>query len=165
MKPTVLILLATATLPLAACASTSDNSLASADTTSAAGVTNAGYAPADATIGAPVNGIPGAVWADRDSDSRVDGYVLNGQYYAGVPSGYQSAAAPADCAAIASSASIPAGTTAGTTVSGVAGAVWTDVNSDGCVDGYLREGQYYQGAPFQSGPAIQPAGYRPGERG
>jgi len=25
------------------------------------------------------------VWADRDNDGRVDGYVYNGQYYAGAP--------------------------------------------------------------------------------
>ena len=35
-------------------------------------------------------------------------------------------------------------------------------NNDGCVDGYMREGRYYEGAPM-----IQPtpAGYRMGERG
>ncbi len=39
-----------------------------------------------AVIGAAVGGIAGAVWADRDNDGRVDGYVANGQYYAGAPS-------------------------------------------------------------------------------
>ena len=32
-------------------------------------------------IGAAVGGMAGAVWADRDNDGRVDGYVYNGQYY------------------------------------------------------------------------------------
>ncbi len=36
-------------------------------------------------IGAAVGGLAGAVWADRDNDGRVDGYVYNGQYYAGGP--------------------------------------------------------------------------------
>jgi uncharacterized membrane protein len=39
-----------------------------------------------AVIGAAVGGLAGAVWADRDNDGRVDGYVYNGQYYAGAPS-------------------------------------------------------------------------------
>ena len=38
-------------------------------------------------------------------------------------------------------------------------------NNDGCVDGYVREGQYYEGAPYQSTPMVQPTGYRSGERG
>ena len=38
-----------------------------------------------AVIGAAVGGLAGAIWADRDNDGRVDGYVYNGQYYAGTP--------------------------------------------------------------------------------
>src|SRR6059058_2606048 len=38
-----------------------------------------------AVIGAAVGGLAGAIWADRDNDGRVDGYVYNGQYYAGAP--------------------------------------------------------------------------------
>ena len=38
-----------------------------------------------AVIGAAVGGVAGAIWADRDNDGRVDGYVSNGQYYAGAP--------------------------------------------------------------------------------
>ena len=38
-----------------------------------------------AVIGAAVGGLAGAVWADRDNDGLVDGYVYNGQYYAGAP--------------------------------------------------------------------------------
>ena len=36
-------------------------------------------------IGAAVGGLAGAVWADRNNDGVVDGYVYNGQYYAGAP--------------------------------------------------------------------------------
>jgi len=38
-----------------------------------------------AVIGAAVGGLAGAIWADRDGDGRVDGYMYNGQYYAGAP--------------------------------------------------------------------------------
>ena len=48
-----------------------------------------------AVIGAAVGGLAGAVWADRDNDGRVDGYVYNGQYYAGGPT---AAPAPAPMA-------------------------------------------------------------------
>ena len=39
--------------------------------------------PAGAVIGAAVGGLAGAIWADRNNDGMVDGYVYNGQYYAG----------------------------------------------------------------------------------
>ena len=45
---------------------------------------------------------------------------------------------------------------------GIAGAVWADANNDGCADGYVREGQYYSGAPTAQ-PANQVA--YTGERG
>lgn len=195
MKPTVILLLTAAALPLAACTSTSnDRSLASAGTGAAvgaaAGTGLSAVAGGDlltgAVIGAAVGGVAGAVWADRDNDGRADGYVRDGQYYAGAPGSYQSAAAPRECAsmgssaltgaavgaaagagvgAVASGVSIPVGALAGAAVGGLAGAVWADANNDGCVDGYMREGQYYQGAPYQSSPVVQPAGYRTGERG
>jgi hypothetical protein len=42
-----------------------------------------------AVIGAAIGGVTGALWADRDNDGRVDGYVQNGQYYAGAPNQQQ----------------------------------------------------------------------------
>ena len=45
-------------------------------------------------IGAAVGGLAGAVWADRNNDGMVDGYVHNGQYYQGAPAGAAPAPAP-----------------------------------------------------------------------
>jgi uncharacterized membrane protein len=45
-----------------------------------------------AVVGAAVGGLAGAIWSDRNNDGVVDGYVYNGQYYPGAPTGY---AAPA----------------------------------------------------------------------
>ena len=47
-----------------------------------------------AVIGAAVGGVAGAIWADRDNDGRVDGYVYNGQYYTGGPPAGSPAPAP-----------------------------------------------------------------------
>jgi hypothetical protein len=169
-----------------------DSTLASAGTGAAiGGVAGGGIAAATggdllagAAIGAAVGGVAGAVWADRNNDGRVDGYYRDGQYYAGSPSEYTSAAAtPRDCrsvggtaltgaglgaaagagvGALASGVSILGGALVGAAVGGLAGAVWADQNNDGCVDGYMREGRYYEGAP-----TVQPlpADYRSGERG
>ena len=52
----------------------------------AAGAVIGGISPLEgAVIGAAVGGLAGAIWADRDNDGRVDGYVQNGQYYNGAP--------------------------------------------------------------------------------
>lgn len=147
-----------------------------------------------AVLGAAVGGVAGAVWADANNDGRVDGYTSNGQYYSGAPAGYQpsaygsgtatataptcrsvgttaltgaglGAAAGAGVGAVASGVGVLEGALVGAAVGGLAGAVWADANNDGCVDGYMREGRYYQGAPYQSGPVVQPVSTRAGERG
>ncbi|WP_305097938.1 hypothetical protein [Croceibacterium aestuarii] len=49
----------------------------------------------------------------------------------------------------------------GGAVPGLAGAAWADADNDGCIDGYVREGVYYSGAPvIQTVPATYT-----GERG
>lgn len=146
-----------------------------------------------AVIGAAVGGVAGAVWADANNDGRTDGYTRDGQYYPGAPTGYQpsaygsgtataaptcrnvgttaltgagvGAAAGAGVGAVASGVGVLEGALVGAAVGGLAGAVWADANNDGCVDGYMREGRYYQGAPYQSGPVVQPVSTRAGERG
>ena len=123
-----------------------------------------------AAIGAAVGGLAGAVWADRNNDGRADGYVYNGQYYEGAPAGYQNASvAPMRCGPSVTSTAVTGagigaaagaglgvlsggvgileGAAVGALVGGLAGAVWADANNDGCVDGYVREGQYYAGSP------------------
>jgi hypothetical protein len=192
VKKSLVMLLAAASLPLGACASTTDHTLASAGTGAAiGGVGGAGIAAATggdllagAAIGAAVGGVAGAIWADRDGDGRVDGYYRDNQYYAGSPGEYQSAAAaPRDCrsvggtaltgagvggalgagvGAVASGVSVLGGALVGAAVGGLAGAIWADSNNDGCVDGYMREGRYYEGAPVVQ---PMPSNYRSGERG
>ena len=41
-----------------------------------------------AAVGAAIGGLAGALWADSNNDGYVDGYMYNGQYYAGTPQGY-----------------------------------------------------------------------------
>ena len=190
MKKVFVSVLAAATLPLAACA-TNDDTLATAGTGAAIGAAAGAGVSAiagtdlltSAAIGAAVGGLAGAVWADRNNDGVADGYVYNGQYYEGSPAGYQAASVqPRDCRSVlgtaatgaAAGAAVGAGAGAligglgvlegaviGAAVGGLGGAVWADANNDGCVDGYVREGQYYSG-----GPVVQPvpASYT-GERG
>jgi hypothetical protein len=140
-----------------------------------------------AAIGAAVGGIAGAVWADRNNDGYADGYVREGQYYEGRPAGYSQsagrncpttlggaaggaalgAAGGAGVGAVVGGVSPIEGAIAGAVIGGLAGAIWADRNNDGCVDGYVREGQYYEGAPQQGGyqPSYQAPVRRAGERG
>ncbi|MEJ6011238.1 hypothetical protein [Novosphingobium aquae] len=189
MTKKMLILLTTMTMPLAACNSMSDDrTLATVGTGAAigaaAGTGVSAIAGGDlltgAAIGAAVGGIAGAVWADRDGDGRADGYTRNGQYYSGAPSSDMAYSEPRRCRSVGGSAATGAavggaaglgvgavtdlslleGAAIGAVVGGLAGAIWADSNNDGCVDGYMRDGRYYPGAP-----AVQPGGYRAGERG
>jgi len=131
-----------------------------------------------AAVGAGIGGLAGAVWADRNNDGYVDGYVQNGQYYAGQPQGYDptlrtvaggalgGAALGAAAGALIPGLGVVEGAVIGAAVGGVAGAIWADSNNDGRVDGYMYNGQYYAGQPSSS--MSQPtysAPVRSGERG
>jgi hypothetical protein len=77
------------------------------------------------------------------------------------------AVAGAGVGAVVGGLSPIAGAAIGAAVGGLAGAVWADHDNDGYADGYVREGQYYQGAPAAPAPAAYepPAPVRSGERG
>ena len=106
-----------------------------------------------AAVGAAIGGLAGAVWADRNNDGYVDGYVQNGQYYAGTPQGYDptlrrvatgalgGAALGAAAGALIPGLGVLEGAVIGAAVGGVAGAVWADRDNDGRVDGYVHQGQ------------------------
>ncbi len=184
-----LVLLAAAALPLGACSSygNDNGTLASAGTGAAIGAAGgagvAAIAGGDlltgAVIGAAAGGLAGAVWADRDRDGRADGYVYQDQYYAGAPSnaayttrscpsvagtavktGVAGAAVGAGAGALIGGVSVLEGAAIGAAIGGLGGAVWADSNNDGCVDGYVREGQYYAGAPAQQPTAVTYTGER-----
>jgi len=50
--------------------------------------------PADAMVGRPVSGLPGAVWADVNNDGVADGYVEDGRYFPGAPPADTGSGAP-----------------------------------------------------------------------
>jgi predicted small secreted protein len=131
-----------------------------------------------AAVGAAIGGLANAVWSDRNNDGYVDGYVQNGQYYAGTPQGYDptlrrvaggalgGAALGAAAGAVIPGLSVLEGAVIGAAVGGVAGAIWADRDNDGRVDGYVYNGQYYAGAPTAA--PVQPTYSAPvqaGERG
>jgi uncharacterized membrane protein len=132
-----------------------------------------------AAVGAAIGGLGGAIWADQNNDGYVDGYVQNGQYYAGTPSGYDptlrrvatgalgGAALGAAAGAVIPGVSVLEGAVIGAAAGGLAGAIWADRDNDGRVDGYVYNGQYYNGAP-SAAPAPMysaPPPTRSGERG
>ncbi len=129
-----------------------------------------------AAVGAVIGGLANAVWADQNNDGYVDGYVQNGQYYAGQPQGYDptlrrvgtgalgGAALGAGAGALIPGLSVLEGAVIGAAVGGVAGAIWADRDNDGRVDGYVQGGQYYTGSPTMTQPTYT-APVRSGERG
>jgi hypothetical protein len=129
-----------------------------------------------AAVGAAIGGLAGAVWADNNNDGYADGYVQNGTYYAGTPQGYDptlrrvatgaliGGAVGAGAGAVIGGLSPITGAVIGAAVGGLAGAIWADNDRDGQADGYVYNGQYYQGTPSGYAPAAPPPP-APGERG
>jgi hypothetical protein len=130
-----------------------------------------------AAVGAAIGGLAGGVWADRNNDGYVDGYVQNGQYYSGQPQGYDptlrrvatgalgGAALGGVAGAVIPGLGVLEGAVIGAAVGGVAGAIWADRDNDGRVDGYVANGQYYQGSPPAGMQPTYQAPMRAGERG
>ena len=185
MKKAILAVLLASGMSLSACATNSETAGDVAEGAAygaAAGVAAGAVLPGvsvieGAAVGAAIGGLAGGVWADRDNDGRVDGYVQNGQYYAGAPSGWDptlrrvatgalgGAALGAAAGAVIPGLSVLEGAVVGAAVGGVAGAIWADRDTDGRVDGYVHNGQYYQGAPTTTAPAPMTTPARSGERG
>ena len=129
-----------------------------------------------AAVGAAIGGLTGAVWADNNNDGYADGYVQNGTYYAGTPQGYDptlrrvatgaaiGAVGGAVAGAVVPGLSPVTGGVGGAAIGGLAGAVWADNDHDGAADGYVYNGQYYQGTPSGYTPMAAPPPAS-GERG
>ena len=89
MRNPIIALTMASTLALGACANNprvAQDAAIGAAGGAAVGAVVAGVSVIEgAAVGAAIGGLAGAIWADRDNDGRVDGYVYNGQYYAGAP--------------------------------------------------------------------------------
>ena len=185
MTKTMMAMLLASTVSLSACATdsrTQGNIAQGAAIGAVGGVAAGALIPGvnvieGAAIGAGIGGIAGAVWADNNGDGYSDGYVSNGQYYQGTPQGYDptlrrvaTGALGGAALGVAAGALIPGlgiveGAVIGAAIGGLAGAVWTDNDRDGRVDGYTQNGQYYQGQPQGYNPNTAPAPMQSGERG
>lgn len=187
MRKSIVAMLLGGTMALGACATSSEQAgdIAQGAAIGATGGVVAGAVIPGvsviegAAIGAAVGGLAGAVWADNNGDGYADGYVQNGQYYAGTPQGYDptlrrvatgalgGAALGAAAGAVIGGLSPIEGAVIGAAVGGLAGAVWADNDRDGRADGYVYNGQYYQGQPSGYAPttAPPPAPMGTGERG
>ena len=184
MQRTLLAVVLASSVSLSACATRDSGDIAQGAAVGAAGGAAVGAVVPGvnviegAAVGAAIGGLAGAVWADQNNDGYVDGYVSNGQYYAGTPQGYDptlrrvatgalgGAALGGVAGAVIPGLSVLEGAVIGAAVGGLAGAIWADRDNDGRVDGYVYNGQYYQGAPPATAPAptyTAPAGA--GERG
>ena len=185
MRKSMIAVLLAGTISLSACATDSEQA---GDIAQGAAVGAAGGAAVGAVvpgvsviegaaIGAAVGGLAGAVWADNNNDGYADGYVQNGQYYparrramtrrfvASRPAPLGGAALGAVAGAVIGGLSPIEGAVIGAAVGGLAGAVWADNDRDGRADGYVYNGQYYQGTPAGYAPAPAPAPGPTGERG
>jgi len=185
MRKSFLSLALASTLTLGACASNpqvAENAAIGGLGGAAVGAVVPGVGVIEgAAVGAAIGGLAGAIWSDTNNDGYVDGYMYNGQYYAGTPQGYDpgtrsvlggaatgalgGAALGAVAGAVIPGVSVLTGAVIGAAVGGLAGAIWADRNNDGVVDGYVHNGQYYAGAPAATPAPTYTAPMQSGERG
>jgi hypothetical protein len=188
MRKSMVAILLAGTISLGACATDSQTAgdiAQGAAVGAAGGVAVGAVVPGvsvieGAAVGAAIGGLAGAVWADNNNDGYADGYVQNGQYYSGTPSGYDptlrrvatgalgGAAIGGVAGAVIPGLGVVEGAVVGAAIGGLAGAIWSDNDRDGRADGYVYNGQYYQGAPAGYSPAtgtVEPAPMATGERG
>jgi hypothetical protein len=183
MRKSILALTLASTMTLGACAS-NPNIARNAAIAGVGGAAIGAVVPGvsvieGAAVGAAIGGLSGAIWSDSNNDGYVDGYTQNGQYYAGTPQGYDptlrgvaggalgGAALGGLAGAVIPGLSVLQGAVIGAAVGGLAGAIWADRDNDGRVDGYMHNGQYYQGAPanMNTPSYTAPSSGRAGERG
>ena len=184
MRKTMMAIMLAGSMSLAACATNdrqAGNIAQGAAVGAAGGAAIGAVVPGvnvieGAAIGAGIGGLAGAVWADNNNDGYADGYVQNGQYYQGTPQGYDptlrrvatgalgGAALGAVAGAVIPGLSVVEGAVVGAAIGGLAGAVWADNDRDGRADGYVYNGQYYQGSPQGYAPTSAPP-MASGERG
>ena len=184
MRKSVIAVLLAGTLSLGACTTSSEqagNIAQGAAVGAAGGAAVGAVVPGvnvieGAAVGAAIGGLAGAVWPDNNNDGYADGYVQNGSYYAGTPQGYDptlrrvaTGAAIGAVGGAVAGAVIPGlspitGAVVGAAIGGLAGAVWADNDHDGTADGYVYNGQYYQGTPSGYTPTTAPPPAS-GERG
>ncbi|MFL6800765.1 MAG: glycine zipper domain-containing protein, partial [Sphingomicrobium sp.] len=92
MRKSFLALAAASTVALSACASNprvaQDAAIGGLGGAAVGAVVPGVSVIEGAAVGAAIGGLAGAVWSDQNNDGYVDGYVQNGQYYPGTPTGY-----------------------------------------------------------------------------
>src|SRR5206468_8320107 len=95
MRGSLLVIALASSVSLAACATNreAEGAATGAAVGGATGAAVGAVAPGISTIegavaGAAIGGLAGAVWADQNNDGRVDGYMENGVYHEGAPSGW-----------------------------------------------------------------------------
>ena len=180
MKKSILAIMLAGTVSLGACASNPNmarNAGIGGLGVAAVGAVIPGVSVTEGAIaGAAIGGLSGALWTDRTTTATSTAIcrtanIMRARRRAMIPTlgrvatgALGGAALGAVAGAVIPGVSVLQGAVIGAAVGGLAGAVWTDSNNDGQVDGYMYNGQYYQGSPATTTAPVYTAP-RAGERG